>query len=81
MVCLTGAFPPRNWTMGKNWQPSRTKIQQNDLLEPQPMRLVLGILQELWFALDWGARIRTQEWRDQNPLPYRLATPHRLRCK
>gem|GEM_PF-6991559 len=24
---------------------------------------------------DWGARIRTWEWRDQNPLPYRLATP------
>jgi hypothetical protein len=26
----------------------------------------------------WGARIRTQEWRDQNPLPYRLATPHQI---
>src|SRR5438552_4074264 len=25
----------------------------------------------------WGARIRTWEWRNQNPLPYRLATPHR----
>lgn len=24
----------------------------------------------------WGGRIRTLEWRDQNPLPYRLATPH-----
>ncbi len=23
----------------------------------------------------WGARIRTWVWRDQNPLPYRLATP------
>lgn len=23
----------------------------------------------------WGARIRTWAWRDQNPLPYRLATP------
>lgn len=23
----------------------------------------------------WGGRIRTLEWRDQNPLPYRLATP------
>ncbi len=28
--------------------------------------------------LNWGGRIRTSEWRDQNPLPYRLATPHRL---
>ena len=28
----------------------------------------------------WGARTRTWEWRNQNPLPYRLATPqHRCR--
>ncbi len=27
----------------------------------------------------WGARIRTWEWRNQNPLPYRLATPQRPR--
>src|SRR5712691_2826070 len=26
----------------------------------------------------WGARIRTWEWRNQNPLPYHLATPHRM---
>src|SRR5215470_5337768 len=25
--------------------------------------------------LGWGARNRTWEWRNQNPLPYRLATP------
>ncbi|QHO49825.1 uncharacterized protein DS421_1g17350 [Arachis hypogaea] len=24
----------------------------------------------------WDGRIRTSEWRDQNPMPYRLATPH-----
>src|SRR5215813_4053076 len=24
----------------------------------------------------WGARTRTWEWRNQNPLPYHLATPH-----
>jgi hypothetical protein len=27
----------------------------------------------------WGARIRTWEWRNQNPLPYHLATPHCVR--
>src|SRR5215470_2603369 len=27
--------------------------------------------------LGWGARIRTWEWRNQNPLPYHLATPQR----
>src|SRR5688572_5286346 len=26
-------------------------------------------------AAGWGARIRTWEWRNQNPLPYHLATP------
>jgi hypothetical protein len=25
--------------------------------------------------VSWGGRIRTYAWRDQNPLPYRLATP------
>jgi hypothetical protein len=29
-------------------------------------------------GLGSGARIRTQEWRDQNPLPYHLATPDYL---
>ncbi len=24
----------------------------------------------------WGGRTRTSEWRDQNPQPYHLATPH-----
>ena len=28
--------------------------------------------------LGWGARIRTWEWRNQNPLPYHLATPQQV---
>jgi hypothetical protein len=27
--------------------------------------------------LGWGARIRTWGWRNQNPLPYHLATPQK----
>ena len=27
-------------------------------------------------GIGWGGRIRTSAWRNQNPLPYRLATPH-----
>src|SRR5277367_5003466 len=27
------------------------------------------------YLAGWGGRIRTSEWRDQNPLPYHLATP------
>ena len=26
-------------------------------------------------CIGWGGRIRTSAWRNQNPLPYRLATP------
>jgi hypothetical protein len=33
--------------------------------------------EKLVWQVGWGARIRTWEWRNQNPLPYRLATPHR----
>ena len=31
-------------------------------------------------TLVWGARIRTWEWRNQNPLPYHLATPQIVEC-
>lgn len=27
-------------------------------------------------GISWDGRIRTSEYRDQNPLPYHLATPH-----
>ena len=29
----------------------------------------------------WGGRIRTSEWRDQNPLPYHLATPQHFKTQ
>jgi hypothetical protein len=29
-----------------------------------------------YLVAGWGAWIRTREWRNQNPLPYHLATPH-----
>jgi hypothetical protein len=31
--------------------------------------------EQLRTGFGWGARIRTWEWRNQNPLPYHLATP------
>ena len=34
-----------------------------------------GVNRALLFEYGWGARIRTWVWRNQNPLPYRLATP------
>src|SRR5207253_6240646 len=32
-------------------------------------------------SLGWGGRDRTSEWRNQNPLPYRLATPQQGRLE
>ncbi len=36
---------------------------------------------EIAIEIGWGAWIRTREWRNQNPLPYHLATPHRDACR
>src|SRR5271154_723759 len=38
--------------------------------EPNPLFCDIDLAQN-----GWGGRIRTSVWRDQNPLPYRLATP------
>lgn len=38
-----------------------------------------GQADEINLLIGWGARIRTWECRDQNPVPYRLATPQRVR--
>ena len=59
---------------GTEFQNGPQKPSQNGMEEqngtsesPADINLVRG----------WGARIRTWEWRNQNPLPYRLATPQR----
>jgi hypothetical protein len=41
-----------------------------DFRETPPIMVETGLA-------GWGGRIRTSEWRNQNPLPYHLATPHR----
>ena len=45
----------------------RTAIAARREVATRPIRRKLNF--------GWGARIRTWEWRNQNPLPYRLATP------
>ena len=40
----------------------------------RPLRCGLQNLPNLRMS-GWGGRIRTSEWRNQNPLPYHLATP------
>lgn len=58
----------------------RAKIQSNEFIHwlnrarPRFCKQNL-IRRHLFFKNGWGGRIRTHGWRDQNPLPYRLATP------
>jgi hypothetical protein len=40
-----------------------------------PIRIRLFTKQNQSIGSGWGGRDRTSEWRNQNPLPYRLATP------
>ena len=41
----------------------------------QPLRLPES---KRLFEIGWGTRIRTSEWWNQNPLPYRLAIPQQF---
>src|SRR6185312_10735719 len=52
--------------------PANTIILPADTVPP---RVTWSTDHHLNRILGWGARDRTWEWRDQNPLPYRLATP------
>jgi hypothetical protein len=63
------------------WWP---KIQTIEQQRPSSGLLILGNIVQIlldWIhpletiPAGWGARIRTWEWRNQNPLPYHLATP------
>jgi hypothetical protein len=44
----------------------RTRAIQNEATKKAIRRTI---------SIGWGGRDRTSEWRNQNPLPYRLATP------
>ncbi len=45
-----------------------------------PRRSAAGLLEPLAPGrAGWGGRVRTSEWRNQNPLPYHLATPQSCR--
>ena len=59
-----------------------TKSSGGLLLTYKLLRAMGGqTLMTVGTALDgigWGVRIRTCVWRDQNPLPYHLATPQQV---
>ena len=56
-------------------QPRRcgAKVSQGCESTPQPGHFLLFYKDLDWSG--WGGRIRTYGWRNQNPLPYHLATP------
>ena len=77
------AFPERRAILAVfevNLAISQSK-QMTDLNARNPkqtgLALAGGNTAILWFerTFGWGDRDRTYEWRIQNPLPYRLATP------
>jgi hypothetical protein len=64
--------------------PSPPRIRKNPSKRLVEISLTLGNLAPIFAArtsptetglAGWGARTRTWEWRNQNPLPYHLATP------
>jgi hypothetical protein len=64
--CDAGGFLPQKADQGNPKRPDFTGIFAR-ISEIFPYRGLPG----------WGAWIRTRGWRNQNPLPYHLATPHR----
>src|SRR6266849_1461630 len=75
----------RNWPSGQRPKsgPSSSVLRYGDRATRRICAVSEGLLLEvikLFKNKDlygWGARIRTWEWRNQNPLPYHLATPQR----
>jgi hypothetical protein len=70
----------RHWRPGA--QNRRDPPGSVGLQFPRPQRPAeCGALRRIWRSLPiptmrgWGGRIRTSGWRNQNPLPYHLATP------
>ncbi len=60
-------------------QKGNTNNRKHGGLEPDKIlyRSVLKDIKTNFVSSGWGGGIRTPEWRNQNPLPYHLATPHR----
>jgi hypothetical protein len=64
----------------QNWPNDEQKLEN-----PNEKKATLAVSNEMLTTmrsknnglLGWGGRIRTSAWRNQNPLPYRLATPQR----
>ena len=68
---------------GRGWRrPSQAPRRDNKGAETLCSAPHLGTSSRLCRDFErhgWGAWIRTRGWRNQNPLPYRLATPHQAR--
>ena len=56
---------------------ARPRSRASSCAEGGLRRAISSGFRRIWVG--WGGRIRTCEWRNQNPLPYHLATPQQ-RC-
>src|SRR5262249_53260874 len=54
----------------------RKRDIQKDPPRTGPQSYFRGLKSRTRRVAGWGGRTRTSEWRNQNPLPYHLATPH-----
>ncbi len=61
------------WRLRAMGRPSRISEWNGGFVQNE--KSALSQVPEIFREIGWGARIRTWEWRNQNPLPYRLATP------
>lgn len=55
--------------------PSFESLKENSSGFEALIQWIKGFFHSSKVKNGWGGRIRTHGWRDQNPLPYRLATP------
>jgi hypothetical protein len=63
---------------GRKFEPARRRCSAAMARHPLLGRFIAARRAEASAkAGGWGGRIRTSAWGNQNPLPYRLATPHR----
>jgi hypothetical protein len=79
--------PFARWAIGRTWMDKIVAIASVPLWRRPVSDCIRHSVHDAWPSdtssqlggLGWGARIRTWEWRNQNPLPYHLATPQCLR--
>ena len=81
-----GHYAENGWRLSAQWAEGLSSLVPRDPTPRARSPLPAGFLATLngrslkTGLVGWGGRNRTSEWRNQNPLPYRLATPQCFAC-